>query len=67
MEGVQGEASFNEGLLCAHMFHRCYLHPPTKELLSRGSRQCHLPLHPHAPSPRSLHPSIRAWYTANIW
>ena len=39
MEGVQGEASFNEGLLWAQMFHRCYLHPPTKELLSRGSRQ----------------------------
>lgn len=26
MDGTQGEAPFNEGLLCAQVFHRCYFY-----------------------------------------
>ena len=57
MEGRQQEASFNEGLLCAQLFHRCYVYPPTKEVLSQDSYQCHLTLHPHT---HSLHPAPRS-------
>lgn len=57
MEGRQQEASFNEGPLCAQLFHRCYFHPPTKEVLSQDSYQRHLTLHPHT---HSLHPAPRS-------
>lgn len=57
MEGRQQEASFTEGPLCAQLFHRCYFHPPTKEVLSQDSYQCHLTLHPHT---HSLHPAPRS-------
>lgn len=57
MEGRQQEASFTEGPLCAQLCHRCYFHPPTKEVLSQDSYQCHLTLHPHT---HSLHPAPRS-------